>query len=220
MCSRIIDFYNLNKSMINGVDGLEAHFTDLHLMLISLSNEHHRSCEYLMPMFNKKKRIRHRLEDMLRKFITALDRQAHDGPVKKGKKKKDTVTTPKVATHDNPVDLIELYTTVNNKAKNLSKDLLMLGISKDDYNALEVLITQYVISLPVTNLLEEKIQQTHRKENKIMADMDYMLNKLIDPHMSFFSHVDTVLYDEYLKVRKHAPEDPGNKDRRDAYLIA
>jgi hypothetical protein len=221
MCSGIIDFYNKNKSMISGINELEAHFMDLHIMLIHLNNEHMRITNHLIPTLKEKQKQKIELEDILIKFNIALHKQSL---LKNHKKSKKADPQPQVTIqHDlSSNEIIDQYTNIHNRAKNVAKDLATLGVPKEDFQKLEALITSYMLSLPVVNILEERIQQTRTKESKIMSDMEYLLKHQIDPHMKFLKEVDTNLYSQYQDMRKKNGNRHNNetKDRRDAYIIA
>ncbi len=220
MCAKVMDFYNANKQMLSTVEGLEGHFTDLRMLLINLSNEHERTMGHFLPILNEKENQKNKLEKLFLKFRHAILERTPIGELKKTSTKKTAKKDP--PQHLTPAEIIEQYTHIRDRSKKFHKELLDYGISKDEFRQLDTQVTQFILSLPVINLLEEKINMVSLTENKHIVDIQYLLTKVIDKQMMIFKDVDTALYAAYTASRKRTDGDffKGSKDRRDAYIVA
>jgi hypothetical protein len=197
MCSRVMDFYASHKTLINSVDDLEEYFANLHILLVNLHNHQRRLKTQITPLLKEKEHEAEPLEKLFDKFNHALGKISIKG--KKPVKKKDMHTVIK---HHSPQEIVNQYLHISEKVRAVSKDLLQLGLGKNDLQELDTLATRYILSLPVISLLHEKKDYAGKIAKKMISEMDFIIIKQIDPHMALLKQVDTELYQDYQACRK------------------
>lgn len=218
MCSKVINLYTANRSMLNGIDELESHFMNLHMMLIALKGEYQRQQSNIDPLVKEKNEQKIHLENLLKRFTEALEKYTASRPPGKRQKNRP-LDIP--AHHLSESELIELSPLIIGRVRNSSRGLGDFGIRKDDIEDFEEEVTSFILSMPMRRLLKEKVEEVNSKEKEIIKDIDYLLCKLIDPHMSVLENMDSSVYSSYLKARK---EDKGrlkgHAGRKDESVLA
>jgi hypothetical protein len=219
MCSKVINLYTANKSMLNGIDELESHFMNLHMMLIALKGEYQKQLGNIDPLLKEKNEQKMHLENLIKRFTAALEK--YTASRTSGKRQKNKIFDIP-AHHLSESELIELSPLIIGRVRNSSRGLGDFGIRKDDIEDFEEEVTSFILSMPMRRLLKEKVEEVISKEKEIIQDIDYLLCKLIDPHMSVLQNMEGSVYSSYLKARMQEGNGrlKGHTGRKDESVLA
>lgn len=92
----------------------------------------------------------------------------------------------------------QLYVT----ALPFAKDLLLLGVSKDEIDSLNIGASELAKSTPAIQNIKSKTKQAAAELRETIADTNILLREMLDPLMLQFKILDPSLYGEFKNVRK------------------